>query len=78
MYNELAIDHSGSHRMASHYIEARLDMLNHCGRVPEPMPVGWKPEEGRYLRRTTPEERQRFGSPWIAIYRRRGITAEKA
>jgi len=29
----------------------------------EPMPVGWKPEEGRYLRRTTPEERKRFGSP---------------
>jgi hypothetical protein len=45
----------------------------------EPMPVGWKPEacpersrrEGRYLRRTTPEERQHFGSPWIAVYHRR-------
>ena len=37
----------------------------------EPTPVGWKPEEGRYLRRTSREERQRFGSPWIVIYRRR-------
>jgi hypothetical protein len=37
----------------------------------EPMPVGWKPEEGRYLRRTTPEEQQHFGSPWIAVYHRR-------
>jgi hypothetical protein len=37
----------------------------------EPTPRGWKPEEGRYLRRTTEEERERFGSRWIVIYRRR-------
>jgi hypothetical protein len=43
----------------------------------EPMPVGWKPEEGRYLRRTTPEERQRFGSPWIAVFHRREATTDE-
>jgi hypothetical protein len=37
----------------------------------EPTPKGWKPEEGRYLRRSTREERERFGSRWIVIYRRR-------
>jgi hypothetical protein len=37
----------------------------------EPTPKGWEPEEGRYLRRTTKEERDRFGSRWIVIYRRR-------
>ncbi len=38
----------------------------------EPTPTGWRPREGRYLRRTTREERQRFGSPWIVIFRRTG------
>jgi hypothetical protein len=28
----------------------------------EPTPKGWKPEEGRYLRRSTKKERERFGS----------------
>ncbi|MDI7277290.1 MAG: hypothetical protein QME94_15040 [Anaerolineae bacterium] len=38
----------------------------------EPMPVGWKSKQERYLRRSTPEERERFGSYWIAVFRRRG------
>lgn len=37
----------------------------------EPTPKGWKPEEGRYLHRTTEKERERFGSRWIVIYRRK-------
>lgn len=36
----------------------------------EPAPAGWRPREGRHLRRATPEERARFGSPWIVIFRR--------
>ncbi|WP_456413573.1 hypothetical protein [Oceanithermus profundus] len=36
-----------------------------------PTPRGWKPEESPFLRRATPEERKRFGSPWIVVYRRR-------
>jgi len=37
----------------------------------EPTPSGWTPEEGPFLRRTSPEERKRFGSHWIVVYRRR-------
>jgi hypothetical protein len=37
----------------------------------EPTPVGWKPREGRFLRRVTPEERKHFGSQWIVVFRRR-------
>ncbi len=37
----------------------------------EPTPVGWKPEESRFLGRALPEERERFGSPWIEVFRRR-------
>jgi hypothetical protein len=43
----------------------------------EPTPKGWKPEESRYLRRTTREERERFGSRWIVICRGRQ-SGEKA
>jgi hypothetical protein len=50
-----------SNRLSSYSKRKTLGLL-------EPMPVGWKPEVGRYLRRTTPEERQHFGSPWIAVY----------
>ena len=31
--------------------------------LPEPRPAGWKPEEGRYLRRTTREESCRLLCP---------------
>jgi hypothetical protein len=37
----------------------------------EPTPTGWKPEEGPFLRRTLPEERGRFGSQWIVVFRKR-------
>jgi len=37
----------------------------------EPMPVGWKPQEGRYLRRTKPKDRRQFGSPWIVVFQKR-------
>ncbi len=36
----------------------------------EPAPRGWKPEESRFLRRPTRSERERFGSPWMVVYRR--------
>ena len=64
---------SGTRYSALTYLSNRLSAYSKR-KTPgllEPMPVGWKPGEGRYLRRTTPEERQRFGSPWIAVYRRR-------
>ena len=64
---------SGTRYSALTYLSNRLSSYSKR-KTPgllEPMPVGWKPEEGRYLRRTTPEERQHFGSPWIAVYHRR-------
>lgn len=64
---------SGTRYSALTYLSNRLSSYSKR-RTPgllEPMPVGWKPEEGCYLRRTTPEERQHFGSPWIALYHRR-------
>jgi len=64
---------SGTRYSALTYLSNRLSSYSKR-KTPgllEPMPVGWKPEEGRYLRRTTLEERQRFGSPWIAVYHRR-------
>jgi hypothetical protein len=36
-----------------------------------PTPQGWEPRPGPFLRRSTHTERERFGSPWIVIYRRR-------
>ncbi|MFQ6058986.1 MAG: hypothetical protein ACE5MB_08945 [Anaerolineae bacterium] len=78
---------SGTRYSALTYLSNRLSSYSKR-KTPgllEPMPVGWKPEacpersrrEGRYLRRTTREERQRFGSPWIAVYRRRSATEEE-
>jgi len=64
---------SGTRYSALTYLSNRLSSYSRR-KTPgllEPTPVGWKPEEGRYLRRTTREERQHFGSPWIAVYRRR-------
>ena len=65
---------SGTRYSALTYLSNRLSAYSKR-KTPgllEPMPVGWKPEESRYRRRTTAEERQRFGSSWIAVYRRRG------
>ena len=64
---------SGTRYSALTYLSNRLSTYSRR-KTPgllEPMPVGWKPEEGRYLRRSTAEERQRFGSYWITIFRRR-------
>jgi hypothetical protein len=63
---------SGTRYSALTYLSNRLSSYSKrkAPGLLEPMPVGWKPEEGRYLRRTTSEERQHFGSPWIAVYRR--------
>jgi len=64
---------SGTRYSALTYLSNRLSSYSKR-KVPgllEPMPIGWKPEESRYLRRSTREERQHFGSPWIAVYRRR-------
>jgi hypothetical protein len=64
---------SGTRYSALTYLSNRLSSYSRR-KTPgllEPMPVGWAPEEGRYLRRTTSEERQHFGSSWIAVYRRR-------
>ncbi len=71
---------SGTRYSALTYLSNRLSSYSKR-KTPgllEPMPVGWKPEEGRYLRRTTREERKRFGSPWIAVYRRRETTKGEA
>jgi hypothetical protein len=70
---------SGTRYSALTYLSNRLSSYSKR-KTPgllEPMPVGWKPDEGRYLRRTTPEERQRFGSPWIAVYHRRESATEE-
>ena len=69
---------SGTRYSALTYLSNRLSAYSKrkAPGLLEPMPVGWKPEEGRYLRRTTSEERQRFGSPWIAVYRQRRTAAK--
>ncbi len=40
----------------------------------EPTPEGWSPREGPFLRRSTDEERERFGSAWMVVYRRTGCS----
>ena len=70
---------SGTRYSALTYLSNRLSAYSRR-KTPgllEPTPMGWKPEEGRHLRRTTREERKRFGSPWIVVYRRREKEAEK-
>ena len=64
---------SGTRDSVLTYLSNRLRAYSRRKRpgLLEPTPVGWKPEEGRYLRRVTPQERRRFGSPWIVVYRRR-------
>lgn len=64
---------SGTRYWALTYLGNRL---SGCSRrkepgLLEPTPRGWKPEESRFLRRATRSERERFGSPWMVVYRRR-------
>ena len=64
---------SGTRYSALTYLSNRLSSYSRR-KTPgllEPTPKGWKPEEGRYLRHSTTEERQHFGSPWIVVYWRR-------
>jgi hypothetical protein len=64
---------SGTRYSALTYLSNRLSTYSRR-KTPgllEPTPTGWKPEEGRYLRRSTAEEREHFGSYWITIFRRR-------
>ena len=70
---------SGTRYSALTYLSNRLSAYSKrkAPSLLEPMPVGWKPEEGRYLRCTTPEERQRFGSSWIAVFHRREAAIEE-
>jgi hypothetical protein len=64
---------SGTRYSALTYLSNRLSAYSRRKKpgLLEPTPTGWKPEEGRYLRRTSREERERFGSPWIVIYHKR-------
>lgn len=65
---------SGTRYSALTYLGNRLSSYSRR-RQPgllEPTPQGWKAEESRFLRRSLPAERERFGSPWIVVYRRRG------
>ena len=66
---------SGTRYSALTYLSNRLSAYSRRKKpgMLEPTPVGWKPEEGRYLRRSTRQERQRFGSPWIVVYHRQRI-----
>jgi hypothetical protein len=61
---------SGTRYSALTYLSNRLSSYarRKAPGLLEPTPKGWKPEEGRYLRRTTEEERERFGSRWIVVY----------
>ncbi len=63
---------SGTRYSALTYLSNRLSSYSRRKQpnLLEPTPVGWNPQESRYLRRTTPEERQRFGSYWIVVFRR--------
>lgn len=64
---------SGTRYSALTYLSNRLSAYSRrkAPGLLEPTPVGWKPEESRFLRRTSREERERFGSSWIVVFRRR-------
>lgn len=64
---------SGTRYSALTYLSNRLSAYSRrkAPGLLEPTPVGWKPQESRFLRRTRPEERERFGSPWIVVFRGR-------
>ena len=63
---------SGTRYSALTYLSNRLSTYSRRKKANllEPTPRGWKPEESPSRRRTTPEERRRFGSPWIVIFHR--------
>ena len=63
---------SGTRYSALTYLSNRLSSYSRRKNpnLLKPTPKGWKPEESPDLRRTTPEERQHFGSPWIVIFHR--------
>lgn len=66
---------SGTRYSALTYLSNRLSAYSRR-KTPgllEPTPLGWKPEESRFLRRTSREERERFGSQWIVVFQRREI-----
>jgi hypothetical protein len=65
---------SGTRYSALTYLSNRISAYarRKASALLEPTPTGWKPEASRYLRRTTSEERECFGSPWIVTYRKRG------
>jgi hypothetical protein len=64
---------SGTRYSALTYLSNRLSAYSRrkTRGLLEPTPVGWKPEESGFLRRTRREERARFGSPWIVVFQRR-------
>jgi len=64
---------SGTRYSALTYLSNRLSSYSRRKEpgLLEPTPVGWRPQESRYLRRTTKKERKSFGSPWIVVFRRR-------
>jgi hypothetical protein len=63
---------SGTRYSALTYLSNRLSTYSRRKEpgLLEPTPTGWNPQESRYLRRVTQEERTRFGSSWIVVYRR--------
>ncbi len=69
---------SGTRYSALTYLSNRLSSYSRrkVAGLLEPTPVGWEPKETRYRRRSTKEERKRFGSPWIVIFRRAERGAE--
>jgi hypothetical protein len=65
---------SGTRYSALTYLSNRLSAYSRrkAPGLLEPTPTGWKPAESRFLRRTRPDERKKFGSPWIVVFRRQG------
>lgn len=63
---------SGARYSALTYLSNRLSTYSRRkeANLLKPTPRGWKPEETPSRRRTTAEERRRFGSPWIVIFHR--------
>ncbi len=61
---------SGTKYSAQTYLSNRLSVYSRSPhqQVLLPTPTGWNPVESRFLRRTTPQEREHFGSSWIVIF----------
>ena len=64
---------SGTRYSVLTYFSNRLSVYSRRKRpgLLEPTPTGWNPQASRFLRRTSKEERRRFGSPWMVVFRRR-------